>query len=83
MSDIRLTIDGSPLPVQLSGTTAAAVALQPINVSSCDRRTRNRLVVHLDAGRHEVRSGAGAETGLDVDRIVWSSRAGGRIVAQT
>ena len=73
-----LRVDGTRVPVRLSGTTADAVALQPIAISACGGE-RDPVTVRLDAGRHDVRSGSGASTGLDVDRLVWSSRPGGAI----
>jgi hypothetical protein len=75
-SDV-LAVDGVPVPVRLTGTTKAAVALDPIAITACGEGARDRLSVSLEAGRHDVRSGAGSATGLDVDRLVWASRAGG------
>ena len=75
-SDV-LRVDGTPVPVRLSGSTAEAVALQPIGVTACGARTGERVSVLLAAGRHDVRSAPGASSGLDVDRLVWSSRPGG------
>jgi hypothetical protein len=61
------------------GPPGAATALEPIAITACATRARasDRLTVALDAGRHDVASGPGADTGLDVDRLVWASRAGG------
>jgi hypothetical protein len=74
-----LRVDGAPVPLRLSGSTADAVALEPIAIASCTGQGRppDRLTVALSAGRHDIASGPGSETGLDVDRLVWASRAGG------
>ena len=73
-----LGVDGVGVPVRLSGSTAAAVALDPIAIEPCSAgETRARVAVTLTAGRHDVASGPGKDTGLDVDRLVWASRAGG------
>jgi hypothetical protein len=74
-----LRVDGRAVPVRLSGSTAAAVALDPVTIRPCSTRSEpgNRLTVALATGRHDVASGFGSSTGLDLDRLVWASRAGG------
>jgi hypothetical protein len=67
------TLDGTPVPVKVVGTTAAALAGQPLTIVGCDGtavRTR------LDAGRHDLRSADGRDTGIDVDRVLLASDRG-------
>ena len=67
-----VTVDGEPFGVDVSGTVDAAIAGDPLAVRACDGTT-----VDLTAGSHELRSVTGAMTGLDVDRLVLRSAAGG------
>jgi hypothetical protein len=69
--DDLVTLDGAPLPVRLVGTTAAAVRRDPVRLEVCGPAPT------LGTGRHELRTSIGGETGVDVDRIVLSSGAGG------
>ncbi|MEP6625786.1 MAG: hypothetical protein ABJC79_15160, partial [Acidimicrobiia bacterium] len=77
-----LFVDGKPLSLRLVGTTASAVALQPLAFAPCpDSRgrvpgPRARVSDSLGAGEHEVTTPTGAATGLVVDRLVWSSGRG-------
>ncbi|MFZ9628291.1 MAG: alpha-(1-_3)-arabinofuranosyltransferase domain-containing protein [Ilumatobacteraceae bacterium] len=68
--DDLVRVDGTPLPLDVSDEdlvllrSGAAVTVQPC------------VAVDLRAGTHRIESAAGGSTGLDVDRIVVSSRAG-------
>src|SRR5947209_20405937 len=78
-----LTLDGSPVGVRLTGTTADATALHPVDVSLCDpgTSTGRAPTVNLGAGEHLVRSAPGTTTGIDVDGLVVASDAGGGAMA--
>ncbi len=70
-----ITIDGRPLPARVVGTTAGALALDPLQLLSC---TDGRVpVAAMDAGNHVVRTQPGNRFGWDVDRLTLASRAGG------
>lgn len=73
--DDLLRVDGTPVPGRVVGTTAAALSSEPLRVEQCDRV--DRPTVQLAAGRHELHSGRGDETGWNVDRIVLASTADG------
>lgn len=66
--DDLLLIDGVPMPARLSGSTADAFAGKPLDARLCDSETRR-----LGAGEHLVTTAAGADIGLDVDRVVLRS----------
>ena len=68
-----VTVDGRPVGVRLAGTPAAAVARDGVAVEPCDDDARLRL----GATEHVVRTGKGYRTGIDVDRLVLRSAAGG------
>lgn len=71
-----LTIDGTPVPVVATGTVDAALAGEPLALTTCGAEP-----VDLGPGRHELRSAPGASTGIDVDRVVLRSAAGGGAAA--
>lgn len=73
-----ITIDGRPVPVRVSGTTADAVALAPLELRACDDVSRTAAAA-LEAGTRVVRAAAGSRVGFDVDRLVLSSAAGGGV----
>ncbi len=78
-----LTLDGSPLGVRVTGSTADATTLRALDVSLCDPAHPDdpAPVINLAAGNHIVRSAPGAVTGLDVDSLVLGSDAGGAAMA--
>ena len=59
-----LTIDGRPLGLRITGPTAAGLARDGLSVEACTGP------VDLAPGAHELRTAAGAETGIDLDRLV-------------
>ncbi len=75
-----LTVDGRTVGVELAGTTAAAAAGRPVDLSLCPA-TSAVAGLSLAAGDHEVRSAAGTRTGVDVDGLVLGSDAGGTTMA--
>ncbi len=66
-----LTVDGDDVPVRLSGDRGDATAGEPLDLQTCRRG------VELGSGEHVVRTAEGADSGLAVDQLVWSSAAGG------
>lgn len=69
-----LTIDAVPVPIRVSGTTANATTKGPLTVARCNP---DGGAVRLVAGTHQLRAAPGLQTGIDVDRLVLSSGAGG------
>lgn len=70
-----ITIDGRPVPVQLSGSTADALALQPLQMVACG--TGGPPQTALGPGDHVLRTQPGNRFGFDVDRLSLASAAGG------
>lgn len=66
-----LSVDGRPVGIRLVGATAVAEARRDLTVQACG------APLVLPAGRHVVRTAAGHDAGIAVDRIVLSSAAGG------
>ena len=62
-------VDGTPLPVRITG--AVSDARSGLGLEACDG------ALHLSAGRHTLTSAPGLDDGIDVDRVVLSSSAGG------
>ena len=69
-----LTIDGSPLWVSVSGTSADALSRKPLAVSLCGPDANG---VSLGAGNHTIRSATGQSVGFDIDQLALSSAPGG------
>ena len=59
-----LTLDGEDLALEITGSTDDATARNPLSFRACDNP------VQLVEGDHAVTTTPGAETGLDVDRVV-------------
>jgi arabinofuranan 3-O-arabinosyltransferase len=70
--DDLVTVDGEPLPVRVTGPMADALAGDPLSLQVC-----GDLPVRLDEGDHDIVATAGRSTGLDIDRLVLRSAAGG------
>ncbi|MFZ6002454.1 MAG: alpha-(1-_3)-arabinofuranosyltransferase domain-containing protein [Actinomycetota bacterium] len=66
--DDLLELDGSPVPVEVAGTVEDALAGKPLELRACDGGA-----VSFRGGIHELRSAHGAETGIDIDRLVLRS----------
>jgi arabinofuranan 3-O-arabinosyltransferase len=69
-----LAVDGQPVPLRIGGRTADAVERLPLEVTPCDG---DAVVVDLAEGEHLFRAVAGRDGGFDLDRLVFSSEAGG------
>lgn len=72
-----LGLDGTDLPIRLTGTTAAALDRQPITVEFCTDPTPT-----LAAGEHRIVSTPGLDTGIDIDRLALSSLIPGTSIPQ-
>jgi arabinofuranan 3-O-arabinosyltransferase len=67
-----VTLDGEAIPIAVRGTVADAVAGEPLAVTLC-QATR----VALPEGEAVLRAAPGNRTGIDLDRLVLRSAAGG------
>jgi len=77
-----LAIDGRAVPVRISGRTSAAGNLSGLAVAACDPHDPSRVpTVTLGPGHHLVRTSEGVRTGLQLDRVVLASAAGGEPLA--
>jgi arabinofuranan 3-O-arabinosyltransferase len=76
-----VTLDGQPLPVRISGATAAAVSGAALTVAACDPTGGPAAPIHLGPGSHLLRAVPGTQTGLDLDSLVLASNPGGGPVA--
>ena len=74
--DDLVQLDGRPLPVRITGDADAALEREALDLEPC------RDGLRLEAGRHELRAVPGAESGLDIDRLVLTTpRVGAASVA--
>ncbi len=69
--DDLVSIDGHTLAVRVTGDTAAALADRTLSLTTCG------VDPNLSAGTHTLRSVPGQPVGIDVDRVVLTSAAGG------
>jgi hypothetical protein len=77
-----LTIDGRSVPVRITGRTSAASSIAGLAVTPCDPRDPSRVpTITLARGDHVVRTSDGIRTGLQLDRVVLASAAGGEPLA--
>jgi len=60
-------VDGRPIPVRITGSTADAFARRPLAVATCGPD------LDLAAGEHRLVAGAGVDTAFDLDRLVLAS----------
>ena len=65
-------VDGTPVPVALRGTTADLLAGRSIDLAACPSDA-----LDLPTGTRTLRTTAGTSTGIDLDRLVLRSAAGG------
>ena len=69
-----LSVDGAPLWVSVSGTSATALARGALNVSLCGPDAAG---LPLGPGDHTVTSAPGQTVGFDIDQLTLASSAGG------
>ena len=81
--DDLVTVDGAPVPVRVTGSTADAAAGRPLSAERCDPSTgaASSSPLALERGQHVLRSALGVDTGVDLDGIVLGSEAGGAPLA--
>jgi arabinofuranan 3-O-arabinosyltransferase len=77
--DDLLTVDGAPVPIRVTGSTADAAAGKPLAAEQCDPATgeASSTPLALDRGQHILRSALGVDAGIDLDGMVLGSEAGG------
>jgi arabinofuranan 3-O-arabinosyltransferase len=68
-----VSVDGRPTPARATGTVADALARRPLSLVGCE-------ALALPAGTVTIDSTDGRTTGLDVDRVLLASEAGGGAV---
>ncbi len=74
-----LTIDGHVVPVRVTGAADHAAQIDALSVTPCDPHDPHRVpTITLGRGAHVVRTSEGLHTGLQLDRLVLASAAGGR-----
>ena len=71
-----LSIDGHPIDVRITGTTADALRLRPLSVEPCDSSLGG---IPLAAGQHVVETALGHQptTGWNLDQVTLDSAPGG------
>jgi arabinofuranan 3-O-arabinosyltransferase len=75
-----LSVDGDPLAVRVTGSLDAALAHQPLAISTCGASAGP---LELDGGDHDVRAARGDLLAIDLDRLVLRSAAGGAATPAT
>ena len=69
-----LTVDGHAVSLRLTGPADDLLARRPMNVALCGS---DEAGLDLGPGDHVLRAAKGLDTGIDLDRIVLQSAAGG------
>jgi len=69
-----VSVDGTPVSVRVTGTTADALDRQPLTISLCGPDAGG---LALGPGNHTLRSALGQQAAYDVDRLVLDSAPGG------
>ncbi len=75
-----LTLDGKPIGVTVTGTTAAAQSLAGLTFHTCGPDASG---MRLSAGNHILRTADGQDTGVDLDQLSLASARGGAPLATT
>ncbi len=71
--DDLVTIDGRPVAVRVSGDVKAAMDREGLTLEACG------APLDLGRGDHEIRTAAGRTAGIEIDRLVLDSPAGGSV----
>jgi arabinofuranan 3-O-arabinosyltransferase len=69
-----LTIDGNPIDVKITGTTADALAGDPLTVQGCGNSAGG---ITLSAGSHVIQTSPRLPSGWSIDQLWLGSEAGG------
>ncbi len=73
-----LRVDGRPVPIRITGSSADAQRLGPLTITACDPSDPSaRPALRLGAGAHVVEATPGTATALQLDRLVMASAPGG------
>ncbi len=84
-----LTVDGRPLPIRIVGTSSDGQSLAALSFEPCvpdngfsaaadgNQPAISPAALALAAGRHVIESAPGRSTGINIDRLVLASDAGG------
>jgi arabinofuranan 3-O-arabinosyltransferase len=72
--DDLVTVDGSPVSVEVTGTIDAAVTGQALDIALCGPSAAG---VDLPEGASQLRTARGRDTGLQIDTVTLRSDAGG------
>jgi arabinofuranan 3-O-arabinosyltransferase len=72
-----VSVDGTPVWVQVTGTTADALDRKPLAVSLCGPSAGG---LTLGPGDHTLRSALGQTAAYDVDQLVFDSAPGGGVM---
>jgi hypothetical protein len=72
-----VSIDGEAVPVRVTGDVERAVRRDALDLVGCE----GPVAVGLEAGDHVLRTEPGRTTGIDVDRLLLGSEAGGAALA--
>jgi arabinofuranan 3-O-arabinosyltransferase len=67
-----VSVDATPVPVRVSGSTADALLRRPLGVTACDTGSFS-----LGTGQHEMRTALGRNVGISIDRVALASERGG------
>lgn len=67
-----LTVDGQPVGIKITGSTADALAGRPLDVSLCGPP------LDLGPGSHDLKAQPGLGTGINLDSLTLGSAAGGQ-----
>jgi len=71
--DDLLAIDDEPVPLRVTGSVTDAVARRPLRVEACGPDPS----IDLGAGDHVFTTASGSQVGIDIDRMLFGSTAGG------
>jgi hypothetical protein len=63
-----VSIDGSDVPVRITGTVADAIDRKPLELTGCES-------ISTGPGEHRLLTGIGFDTGLDIDRVLLGTEA--------
>lgn len=73
-----LAVDGTPVPVRVTGSSADALAGRDVPLTLCGADANG---LTLGPGRHIVTTSTGAASGLSVDQLAFDSAPGGGVMA--
>ena len=72
-----LTVDGQPVPLRVTGTSADAVERKGLTVAACSPDP----TITMGPGEHVVRTAIGRQLGIDIDQLALASDRGGAAIS--